>query len=635
MRCGNPLCCYSKVHSLFIRLLSQFRRRRENSCDRRHRGREHILGKLLFRPRFGLGSRYDEAVLSLAARAFLFVFLPVSLALLVSFVTLSGLIRNRMRDGFRESLRQTERSLASADSKYSERQRQLVATLGQNCAACHKQLGTRKEDGTVESRAGALREFQISPRSRIPSLQIMETQLREWREILRDDLLVVADRQRRPVAGFIGRGEGARRLDFFTTAFRGRDSYCSSCHTAPLLNVGGTLYDAITVPIHVGAEDMGSLTVGQQFDVASLSPLGNAAIVSKGSVLLTTFPATLIGEMEAQLRTRCRPGGTECEVEIGGETYLALRVNRANAWGDYQLFSFQSLDRALGGVTRGLRRTFVGVGLSGVVLALLLSALASRSLGKPIAELIQHLKESEQSGQLRPGFRINTSAREVNLLGEALNGAAKAVGESQARLELATVEFVESLAQALDTRDHYTAGHSDRVSANSVAIAQAMGLPEDQIETIRIAAKFHDIGKIGIPDAILSKPGALTKEEFAIMQLHPQMGKRILEKVEHFRPYLPIVELHHENQDGTGYPYGLRGEEIPLSVRIVHVADVYDALSSERPYRKALPDEEACELLATGSGTQFDPEVVRTWLAILHQRQLLQRVLEDTATVNA
>jgi HD-GYP domain-containing protein (c-di-GMP phosphodiesterase class II) len=159
-----------------------------------------------------------------------------------------------------------------------------------------------------------------------------------------------------------------------------------------------------------------------------------------------------------------------------------------------------------------------------------------------------------------------------------------------------------------------------------------MGLSPEEVEIIRIGAKLHDIGKIGIPDAILQKPGRLTAEEYALVKLHPQMGKRILEKVARFQDYLPIVELHHEDFDGRGYPYGLQGEEIPLGVRIVHVADVYDALSSNRTYRHAMPESQVLEEMQRGSGTQFDPEVIQVFRSLLIQRQTLDSVFQGIAS---
>jgi HD-GYP domain-containing protein (c-di-GMP phosphodiesterase class II) len=144
-----------------------------------------------------------------------------------------------------------------------------------------------------------------------------------------------------------------------------------------------------------------------------------------------------------------------------------------------------------------------------------------------------------------------------------------------------------------------------------------MGLSQEEIEIIRIGARLHDLGKIGIPDAVLRKPGKLDAEEFRLIQRHPQIGKTILEKVGRFEPFLPIVELHHENPDGSGYPYGLVARDIPVGVRIVHVADVYDAITSDRAYRRAMSEAEAWDLLLRGMGSLFDPEAVEALATVL------------------
>jgi len=166
----------------------------------------------------------------------------------------------------------------------------------------------------------------------------------------------------------------------------------------------------------------------------------------------------------------------------------------------------------------------------------------------------------------------------------------------------------------LDARDPYTAGHSHRVSAYSEALAKDFGLPQDQIDDIRIGALLHDIGKIGVPDEVLHKHERLTKEEFDLMKQHPTIGRKILEQVIQFEKYLDAVELHHENLDGTGYPRGLRGEQIPIAARIVKVADVYDALSTDRPYRKGMPADQVHEILRKGAGAHFDRLLVEIFL---------------------
>jgi putative nucleotidyltransferase with HDIG domain len=185
------------------------------------------------------------------------------------------------------------------------------------------------------------------------------------------------------------------------------------------------------------------------------------------------------------------------------------------------------------------------------------------------------------------------------------------------------LQFIETMAEALDARDPYTAGHSLRVAAYSHAVAGALGLAGNQAETIRIAARLHDIGKIGIPDRVLQKPGPLTPEEFGLIKLHPQIGRKILEKVGRFDELLSVVELHHENHDGTGYPYRLAGDAIPLAARIVHVADAFDSMITDRQYRSALAMEAAVGELERNAGTQFDPRIVEAFVDLLRNGGLL------------
>ena len=167
-----------------------------------------------------------------------------------------------------------------------------------------------------------------------------------------------------------------------------------------------------------------------------------------------------------------------------------------------------------------------------------------------------------------------------------------------------------SLARAIDAKSAWTAGHSERVTNLALKIANAMGLPARDLQIVHRGGLLHDIGKIGTPATVLDKPGTLEPEEMKIMRDHVQIGIRILEPVPCFREILPMVAQHHERLDGSGYPEGLVGENISLQARILAVADSYDAIISERPYRKGLPKQEAIEILESKAGTQFDPVVI-------------------------
>ncbi len=168
---------------------------------------------------------------------------------------------------------------------------------------------------------------------------------------------------------------------------------------------------------------------------------------------------------------------------------------------------------------------------------------------------------------------------------------------------------VEALAEAINSRDPYTGGHTKRVSQYVMELATALKLPENTIESLRLAAILHDIGKIGIDDAILRKSGALSENELQRMKSHSEIGARILGFVDEMQDVIPGVQYHHEWFDGSGYPSGLRGEEIPISARIIAIADAFDALTTDRPYRKALNHKDAVQIMADTAGKHFDPDL--------------------------
>ena len=178
-------------------------------------------------------------------------------------------------------------------------------------------------------------------------------------------------------------------------------------------------------------------------------------------------------------------------------------------------------------------------------------------------------------------------------------------------------ETIEGWARALDLRDKETEGHSRRVTEMTYALCQALGFTSDQLVNVRRGALLHDIGKMGIPDAVLLKPDKLTEGEWALMKKHPEYAAELLTPIEFLRPALDIPQAHHEKWDGSGYPLGLRGEAIPLAARAFAVIDVYDALMSDRPYRKAWSREKTIDHIRSASGSHFDPEVVEAFIQLL------------------
>jgi HD-GYP domain-containing protein (c-di-GMP phosphodiesterase class II) len=187
-------------------------------------------------------------------------------------------------------------------------------------------------------------------------------------------------------------------------------------------------------------------------------------------------------------------------------------------------------------------------------------------------------------------------------------------------VQMAYLATVKVLAAAIETRDAYTGGHIERVAEYSVAIGRELGWDEDQLMTLELGALLHDVGKIGVDDGVLRKPAKLEPEEWEHMQRHPELGAHMLRDVPFLQASLSCVLHHHERYDGRGYPHRLAGEAIPLQARIVAVADTYDAMTSDRPYRKGLPVDTALAEITRCAGSQFDPHVVRAFLRVVETR---------------
>jgi putative nucleotidyltransferase with HDIG domain len=188
---------------------------------------------------------------------------------------------------------------------------------------------------------------------------------------------------------------------------------------------------------------------------------------------------------------------------------------------------------------------------------------------------------------------------------------------------------IEALALAIDAKDHTTHDHLQRVRLYATEIGKDLGLSEKEMEALTVAAVLHDIGKLAVSESIISKPGKLTRSEFEKMKIHPVVGAEILERVEFPYPVVPIVRSHHEKWDGSGYPYGLRGDEIPIGARILSAVDCLDALASDRQYRRALPLDEAMAKVASDSGTAFDPRVVQALQARYQELEQRARAMGD------
>ncbi|HMH41902.1 MAG TPA: HD domain-containing phosphohydrolase [Pyrinomonadaceae bacterium] len=267
-----------------------------------------------------------------------------------------------------------------------------------------------------------------------------------------------------------------------------------------------------------------------------------------------------------------------------------------------------------------MRRQTLFVSLLAAVLALAFGFYFAEKLTRPVRELAsgaQRIAAGDFSQRVKVLGRT-----ELGELGASFNQMTDQVEQFVGDLQRSAEEnhelflgTVKALAAAIDGKDPYTRGHSERVSRFSVATAQALGLSEVETEKIRISALLHDVGKIGIDDRVLKKPSALTDEEFEIMKTHPQKGFKIMSQIPAMRDFLPGMYMHHEMINGQGYPQGLQGDELPMQARIVSVADTFDAMTTERPYQRAMDLEAALTRLKSFIGTRYDARVVAAFIA--------------------
>jgi putative nucleotidyltransferase with HDIG domain len=274
------------------------------------------------------------------------------------------------------------------------------------------------------------------------------------------------------------------------------------------------------------------------------------------------------------------------------------------------------LERA-GPLARPLLASLLPLAAGGLLLAGLVIWGALHRFTRPLRRLAVSLSEMATTGRLQADFPSPGGGREMRLIEDTLRHLVASLEESQRARERSYVEAVGAVVTAADARDHETTGHSFRVAHYAVTLARAMGLKGEQLKAIEWGALLHDVGKMVVPDDILRKVGPLTEDEWHIMRQHPNWGYDMLAEVGFLQqPALDIVYSHHERWDGGGYPRGLTGEEIPLAARIFAVVDTYDAITSDRPYRRAHSHQAAMNELQRVASQQLDPQVVTAFRQI-------------------
>ena len=274
------------------------------------------------------------------------------------------------------------------------------------------------------------------------------------------------------------------------------------------------------------------------------------------------------------------------------------------------------------------------------VFALVVGFIGTRLMTSPLMRLVSAAKQIA-AGDF--SSRVETkNITEIGTLGETFNLMTDKIEDQIINLAKAAEEnrelfvgTVKALAAAIDGKDKYTRGHSERVSRISVAIGKRMGMEGDELETLRMSALLHDIGKIGIDDSILKKPSALTDAEYEIMKTHPQRGYKIMSQIPAMKDFLPGMYMHHEMVNGQGYPQGLTGDQIPLQAKIVSVADTFDAMTIDRPYSKGMDLPSALERLRSFVGTRYQSDVVEALIDACTAGEVANGIVRQMAAIRA
>lgn len=522
-------------------------------------------------------------------RAFLFCFVPFAVLFAASFWMAQKLVLATVRNGLLVSLRESQLAQARAQAKSDLQSNRFL----------------RIEAESQELQAGLEPLLSDSPSE--DARKALEDRLRVIGEQMDFDLLFVSAPDGAPLAGVVRQppAKPGQKGQFVPLG-----NLLVAQPARGMLVLGDRIFQFASAPIHKDAAEIGTFAAGEDFELPQ--PGKPAVLVHEGEVVDFNL-STVLGPQIDEAMNGCS-GRQECDFRMDGDHWIAIPMQ--DLGGGYTLWSFENVDQVTSPIRARLRGFFLIMELGSLFIALLCSLVASRSIEKPIAHVIAQLRHAERTGMLPEAPLAISSTTEIRELAVSYTRAAISARNARWKLESAYVEFIGSLANALDARDRYTSGHSGRVSQYSSATAAAMGLRKEHVDQIRIGAQLHDIGKIGIPDSVLQKPGRLTAEEFALVQEHPVIGRRILEGVEGLASYLDAVELHHENWDGSGYPRGQSGEETPIDARIIHVSDAYDAMTSHRSYRSGMSHEQAIQELIRCAGTQFDPRIVEIFVIL-------------------
>jgi putative nucleotidyltransferase with HDIG domain len=531
----------------------------------------------------------------LVARAMLASLLTVTGILITVFVLISVDVRQRVRQSVTENLEAAQQLFADVESR---RELEMIATV--STLAESPTLKAALDTWQLERRAGSALVAE--------AVSTIQNEANKIATRIGSNVLVIVDAR-----GGVVASAGPRATAFPAGApMRAVDE--SDDGSMVVVTAAGP-FRMVEVPLDVMGATIGTLAVGTALDATyarQLAKLARAhsAIVINDRVWATTLP---LRDVESLPDLRSIGNSSSAVIDIGGQSWA---VRHVNAVGPAEFFALASIDAAAADEISAAFTSLGVIAFASLAVGGLGSWWLARTLTGPIDQLSATASTMTTAGRFTPLPVMGTS-RELDVLSNTLNGLMRSLAAAEADTHAAYLGAVHALAAALDARDPYTAGHSERVSALAVEMGRTMNLGDTELDRLRLGALLHDIGKIGVPDEILGKKGTLTAPEFELVRAHPVIGARILRSTPFLAPHLPIVELHHERPDGNGYPYGLVGDAIPLAARIVHVSDAYDAMTSARAYRPARPPHEAIAELQRCVGTDFDKASVDALVASL------------------
>jgi putative nucleotidyltransferase with HDIG domain len=531
----------------------------------------------------------------LVVRTLVATFGAIAVVLVAAFLTLTIETRLRVTQDVAANLDASQRTFATL-----EKRRQEEARLQAENFADSPTLKAALDTYQSEARKADAEESAAL-------LATVDNEVEKLAERVSADAVVVAD-----ASGRVLSSGGARRSAWKRGVLLGGDGDLSQADQVVAVPSG--TFRVVSVPVELQGVPIGRLLLATALDERYARELravsrAQTAVIVDGRVIATTLDperrAALAGLGEAL-------PATKGVVRLNGEQHAIRQLFRSGSAGFYAV---DSITAAAAEATSAASEAILIIALGALGLGAIVSLWLARAVARPIDELAQALRRMTSERYFSQRLPLLGSSQELDALTTTFNEMMTSIVAAEEETETAYVAAIKALAAALDARDPYTSGHSERVSALSIMVGHQMTLPEDQIEVLRLGALLHDIGKIGIRDRVLAKRGPLTDEEFEIIKTHPVVGANILRHVPFLAAHMPIVELHHEQPDGRGYPHGLFGHATPLLARIVHVADAFDAMTSARAYRPAQGVAHALAELTRYRGTQFDPEVVDAFFA--------------------